>query len=191
MEKNWPIQIGIFLTLLIMFISSCSTSTVMTKKQRESKQDAQDAELKVVLWADHENNTYKVGEDIYLFFTTNKDCFLTLININNDGSVRILLPNKFQKDNMAKAGYVYRIPSESAEFTFKAREPVGEETVKAIAILEDVSLYDERDVSSSGNFKDYVKSADFVKKTYDTLKNIEREKWTEYQLKIKTINGRP
>lgn len=136
MLRTKSIGKGMLVILLAVFTFACSTTKSMTR------QDGQDltpeSSFKIALWADRKDKTYELGEDIYLFFAANKDCNLRLIHISSDGEERVLLPNQYQKDCLAKAGYIYQIPSKSASFTFKAREPVGEGVIKAVATRNEI-----------------------------------------------------
>jgi len=127
---------GMLLILLSVFTFACSTTNSMTKQDGQDL--TPDSSFKIALWADRKDKTYELGEDIYLFFAANKDCNLRLIHISSNGEERVLLPNKYQKDCLAKAGYIYQIPSKSASFTFKSREPFGEGVIKAVATRDDV-----------------------------------------------------
>jgi len=187
MFKISAITKSILVIFLMVLTAACSsTSTVIPKHELEALRP--DSEFKIVLWTDHKDNKFKVGEDIYLNFIANRNCYLTLIDIGSDGRVKILLPNQYQKDNLAKAGYVYRIPSQSAKFTFKANEPPGEEIIKAIATLEDVSLYDQKDVRGGGPFQEFVYGADTVERGIDVkLKPVDAKRWTDNQMTIKIV----
>lgn len=135
---------GMLVMLLAVFTFACSTTKSMTRQGGEDLKPG--SAFKVALWADRKDKTYELGEDIYLFFSANKDCDLQLIHISSDGEQKVLLPNKYQKDSMAKAGYIYQIPSKSASFTFKAREPVGEGIIRVVATLEDNTYHGKKDV---------------------------------------------
>jgi hypothetical protein len=129
---------GMLIILLAVFTFACSTSKSITKQDVEGLK--QDSSFKIALWTDRKDKTYEMGEDIYLFFAANKNCHVKLIHISSDGEETVLLPNKYQKDNMAQGGYVYQIPSKSANYTFKAIEPLGEGIIKAVATSEDNSF---------------------------------------------------
>jgi hypothetical protein len=184
MVRIGSIQKYLLLILVMVFTGACGTSTSVTKP--DSQILTPDSEFKIALWTDHKDNVYRAGEDIYINFIANRDCYLTLIDIGSDGRVKILLPNQYQKDNLAKAGYVYRIPSQSAKFTFKANEPPSEEIIKAIATLEDVNLYDQKDVRGGGTFQEFVYGADTVERGIGIkLKPVDTKRWTDYQMTIK------
>jgi len=114
---------------------------------------------------------------------------LTLIGISHNGAARLLLPNYFQKDNQARPGYVYKIPSENAKFTYKAKEPVGEEKVLAIATLENVPLYAPEDVKVEDKSLEFAKDASLVEESvYMRLSALEPGRWKGYWLTVTISN---
>lgn len=165
---------GMVVILMAVLAFGCSTTKSITKQARENLKP--DSNFKIALWAERKDKTYELGEDIYLFFAANKDCNLKLIHISSIGEERVLLPNKYQQDSLAKAGYVYQIPSKKASFTFKAREPVCEGIIKAVATLDN-TMHGQKDVK-----EEYRKT---------THESVTSKKQAEYQITIKTVKKRP
>mgnify|MGYP005638665123 FL=1 len=80
---------------------------------------------------------YQIGEMITFFISVEKDCFLTLLDINPGGKITVLFPNKYQKNNFVRAGETIQIPpSQHKKFGFEVKPPHGEERLKAIATLD-------------------------------------------------------
>ncbi len=77
--------------------------------------------------------SYTVGENITIYFKSNKDCYLTLFEFSPAGRIRLLLPNRYRKDNFFKANREYAIPSASDKFRFEVTRPLGKATIRAIA----------------------------------------------------------
>jgi hypothetical protein len=61
---------------------------------------------------------------------SNKDCFLTLSNLDEKGTLTVLLPNKFQQNNRIKAGQEVQFPGAKAPFQYRMADK-GFETVIA------------------------------------------------------------
>jgi hypothetical protein len=72
------------------------------------------------------------GEKVQFEFTVSHDCHVYLVDIQPDGTVNLLFPNPFQKDNFVKAG-THRLPAPGARYHFKVGGPFGRELVKLIA----------------------------------------------------------
>ena len=190
MSRIVAIPKGMILIFLMFFAFACSASKSVIMNQGQEIRP--NLPFEIGLMSDHKDNTYQIGEDIHLFFATNRDCYMTLINISSDCKVKVLLPNPIQKDNLAKVGFIYRIPSESAKFKFKAGKQVGEEVVKAIATLDDIQLFDPKILKGEGSIQEIVMCKDIFEKELSTkLNSLSPGKWTEYQMKLKIVNLKP
>ena len=88
-----------------------------------------------------DRSDYKIGDQVVFTVTSEQDCFLTLINVDQKGSATVLFPNKFDKDNGIKAGTDLNFPSETAGFQFSFADP-GTETVIAVCSLTDKPVDD-------------------------------------------------
>lgn len=85
---------------------------------------------------------YKTGDKINLYFRSEKDCYLTLINYGTSGKLTVLLPNSLSQDNFVKGGRIYAIPGESYPFDYRLSGPAGIEKIKAIATTSKINLVD-------------------------------------------------
>ncbi|HDD35810.1 MAG TPA: DUF4384 domain-containing protein [Candidatus Desulfofervidus auxilii] len=144
--------------------------------------------FKVELWTDREDATYKVGDEIVFYFKTNKDCRLTLLNVGTSGKTHIIFPNKYQKDDLVKAGKVYRVPAKDARWVFKAEGPAGIDLVKAIATLEKVALVDKEDLKPAGAVQEVKKpQSELAKDIAISLKPVNEKRWAEAEKIINVI----
>ncbi|MBM4273472.1 MAG: DUF4384 domain-containing protein [Deltaproteobacteria bacterium] len=183
--------------LLLLGILTWGAATAQGQAKEPEKPAAPDrlkdldnpkGEIKVELTVDREDATYKVGDQIVFTFRTNKDCRLTLFNVGTSGKVHVLFPNEHHKDNLVKAGTVYRIPPEGAKFVFKAQGPAGEDVVKAIATLENVPLVNEANLKPAGPFQEVGKpEKDIVIGIQSALKPVDFKKWAEAEKVIKIV----
>ena len=56
---------------------------------------------------------FKEGDELRIVFTTEVDCYVTIFNIVEDGTVTMLLPNRFRRDNFIKSGTNLVFPGNS------------------------------------------------------------------------------
>jgi hypothetical protein len=88
--------------------------------------------------------TYRDGEAVVLEVTASKHCYLTLFQLDADGALEVLLPNRFLAQSEIAAGETIRIPRKSAGFEIHARLGSGSERerqqVLAIATLDPVGF---------------------------------------------------
>ena len=99
------------------------------------------------LWAD--KSKYRVGERLSLGFESNRDAFLTIVNVGTSGEVTILYPNRFSGGHGVKAGRTYRIPEATDSYELELKGPPGVELVYALLTLKPV-LFLATDFSSPG-----------------------------------------
>lgn len=192
---------GIVLACLAMFIlfvavgayaenAATGKQVVVEKKQEPEMKvdDLQDiknpaAGFKVDLWVDREDATYKVGDEVAFFFKTNKDCRVTLFNVGTSGKVHIFFPNKYQEDNLVKAGEEYRFPPDEAKYLFRLKGPAGIDLMKAIATIDDVPLLAAADVKPEGEVQKVDQpQSELAKDIEIALKPVETKRWSEAEM---------
>jgi hypothetical protein len=92
------------------------------------------------IWTDKKR--YRAGEVIRFFFRTDRDCYLTLIDYETSGAIKVLFPNLFHQSNYIKEGRTYSIFDPESEVKLTVEPPTGIEKVKAIATTEPLSFFD-------------------------------------------------
>jgi len=75
----------------------------------------------------------KVGAPVYFHFRSDRDAYLTLLNVGAEGSITILFPNEYMPFNRVVAGKIYTIPTPEMGFQLHMGGPPGQELVKAFA----------------------------------------------------------
>ena len=90
------------------------------------------------------SRTIRDGEPLVLEVTASRRCYLTLIHVGADGSLQVLLPNRFVPESALEAGRTVRIPGKAAGFEIRARLPGGRERERerllAVATLDPVTF---------------------------------------------------
>ncbi len=94
----------------------------------------------VDIWTNKER--YRVGEEIRFYFRSDRDCYLTLIDYDPSGKVKVLFPNRYYQNNFIRAGEAYTIPGGEYGFKLTIEPPTGIERIKAIATTKPLSLFD-------------------------------------------------
>jgi hypothetical protein len=93
----------------------------------------------IQLWVNQ--RSYQPGDRIEFSFRTDRDCYLTLIDVATKGVIRVIFPNKYSPDNFVQAGKTYNIPGDYS-FNMKVTGPAGIERVKAIATIKPMSIFE-------------------------------------------------
>jgi len=102
--------------------------------------EEKEGKFKVKLWTD--KKSYKVGEPVTCHFYAGRDCYLNLIDVGTSGKVRVIFPNRFQRDNFIKGGEAVTIPvKKEDDFLFKVKGPEGVEHLKAVVTTHKLQLY--------------------------------------------------
>lgn len=95
--------------------------------------------IKIKVWPEKPN--YKIGEPLRLRFETNKDAYVTLVNIGTTGGVTILYPNRFTGVMpQAKARTVYSVPASGDNYEITLSGPAGIELVYALVTSTPLKL---------------------------------------------------
>lgn len=100
----------------------------------------QTAEFKVDVWTDKGDNAkYTVGEKLIIYFKVTQDAYVYIWDINANGEIRLLFPNRYNNDNFARANMVYSIPSPRDTYSLKIAPPYGREVVHILASKTPIS----------------------------------------------------
>ncbi len=103
-------------------------------------------DLQVRVWTDKDTTgqqvpNYRVGERIRLFTTVNQDAYVYLFNVNPDGSIDQILPNRYESgNNFIRAGTTKQFPAAGDNFTFDIAGPAGLNKVLALASKTQLNL---------------------------------------------------
>ncbi|GGJ33601.1 PEGA domain-containing protein [Deinococcus roseus] len=99
-----------------------------------------ETELKVNVWVDKAPNNpnatpdYFPGENIKISTKVNQDAYVYLFNVDPEGHVDLILPNKYASgDNFLKANTTKVFPGENDGFTYEIAAPYGVNKVLALA----------------------------------------------------------
>jgi hypothetical protein len=76
-------------------------------------------------------DVYNRGDAPVFTIASPRDCYLTLTDVDQKGEGTVLLPNRFQQDNLIRAGVPVQFPGGSAPFKYQMRDS-GLETVVAV-----------------------------------------------------------
>ncbi|AFZ68195.1 DUF4384 domain-containing protein [Deinococcus peraridilitoris] len=104
------------------------------------------ADLKVQVWVDRDQSgngtpNYAVGDRIRIYTSVTDDAYVYLFNVNPDGSVDQILPNRYASGaNFVKANTVKVFPATQDRFTFDIAAPYGVNKVLALASKTQLNL---------------------------------------------------
>jgi len=97
--------------------------------------------LDIDVWVDRGNGaTYHPGEDMKIYFQTNRDAFVVIYNIDTRGYVHLLYPYDYRDDRFVQGRRTYSIPSSRDDYDLIVDGPSGTERIVAIASWDPFDL---------------------------------------------------
>ncbi|MBB6099098.1 hypothetical protein HNR42_002534 [Deinobacterium chartae] len=106
------------------------------------------AQVGVSVWTDKDPSgtrtpDYYPGERIRLYVSTTRDAYVYLFNVDPNGQVDLILPNRYSGgDNFVRGGTTKVFPPSNAGFTFDIATPYGVNKVLALASTTPLNLDD-------------------------------------------------
>jgi hypothetical protein len=101
---------------------------------------------------------FAVGNPVAFRVATALDCYVLLFNKDSDGKLRLLFPNPYEIDSLARPDHEFRIPKLNGGYSFHAQGPAGPSDWKLFAVSQGegtagklASLSDEMGNFSSGD----------------------------------------
>ena len=86
---------------------------------------------------DRPDRTYRVGDEMHVTVSSERDGYLYLIYLDASKNYSCLFPNRVQNNNLIKAGSPSAVvPQPDASFRLRVSPPVGQEVLKAIVTLK-------------------------------------------------------
>jgi hypothetical protein len=193
---------GLLLALTLVFaftFVAFAQEDIETKTVEEEEEGASALQVKVKkvvvnptspfyvdVWVDRgDGGVYRPGDKLYVYFKSDRDCYLTLIDFPPQGGVTIIFPNAYHSNNFVRANRIYRIPAPSYGFDFIVEGPPGTEVIKAIATLGRINLT-PRALSEYGGYeesgfaevaKNDMEGADFVEALAVKVKPVPTKEW--------------
>lgn len=110
------------------------------RKEGERPRAGADEGMKIKLWAD--KRQYKVGDTVSLHFETNRDAYLTLVNVGTSGKITILFPNRFSDGNGVNGKQAYVIPAPDDNYDLALSGPAGTELIYALVTSKPVRFFE-------------------------------------------------
>ena len=115
------------------------------------------ANVAVNVWTDRDASgqgtpNYAVGDKIRLYTSVSQDAYVYLFNVNPDGSIDQILPNRLGGDNFVRAGSVKVFPDSGSNFTFDIAAPYGVNKVLALASQSQLNIDQISSFTAGGQF---------------------------------------
>lgn len=90
--------------------------------------------INIDLWLNKAcGSPYYTGEKALIYFKTDVDGYITLYDIDTQGKVLVIFPNRHTPDNFVRAGQTLQIPAREASYDLIVEGPAGIEYVEGVA----------------------------------------------------------
>jgi hypothetical protein len=129
-------------------------------------------------------NVLKEGEEVKVFYQSNRECYVYIFSVAADGSVTLLLPNSVNKNNRVLLDKAYEFPPAGSPIKLEAMFLPGfegkfaDERIKIIATAKEEAIVPLG--FQEGMFKVYdSKSTGMVNDLVRKLNQLEPTEWTE------------
>lgn len=98
------------------------------------------AALRIEARVDRPNLTYAIGDPVMIRVRPSQDAYVTIFNTRPDGTVTVLLPNPFHRDNRFRGGQEAAVPMPQSGYTFNTICPAGVELITVVASRQPLAL---------------------------------------------------
>uniref|UniRef100_A0A7C4X9V2 DUF4384 domain-containing protein n=1 Tax=candidate division WOR-3 bacterium TaxID=2052148 RepID=A0A7C4X9V2_UNCW3 len=101
--------------------------------------------VNIDVWFNKDEPVYNPGENLKIFFRTDKDCYIAVYDIEVGGRENLLFPPEGES-GMVRANMVYELPPEDADFDYEITGPEGTERIIILASLSGLPEIKDRTV---------------------------------------------
>lgn len=90
--------------------------------------------LDIEVWTNKEEGaSFGQGENLVVYFRANRDCYVTVYDLNTEGDINLLYPYDPRDDHFIEGGRVYTIPDYYDDFVLRVNGDPGLEFIQAVA----------------------------------------------------------
>ena len=121
-----------------MEVVAALTREASAKRLGDMENPAQEFGLEVEL--SDGRTAFGIGENVAFNARSDRDGYLTLVDLGTDGTVTVLFPNPYDRDNSVSGGERITFPTESMGSEIQAMPPAGRGTVRAFLTAEQLDI---------------------------------------------------
>ncbi len=99
---------------------------------------------RITVWTDRDEDPYRRGDRVRVYFTADRDAYVTVIRVDTDGHVRVLFPVEPWEDNFARGGTTFEVLGRASTPAFRIDDAPGVGYIFAVSSLDP---FDFREIS--------------------------------------------
>ena len=92
------------------------------------------------VWLAGDVSSFGIGENVRFLAEAERTGYLTLVDLGTDGTVTVLFPNPYDRDNAVSEGQRIEFPTESMQSEIQAMPPAGRGMVRAFLTPEPLDI---------------------------------------------------
>lgn len=130
MKKFNTIAIAVLMLLLLTAASAVAQQGVVPIPKPTN-------DLEIRVWTNKaDGKSFGQGEHIIVYFQANRDCYVTIYDLDTDGDINLLFPLEYNDPCYVEGGRLYTIPDYYDDFELVVQGPPGDEYIQAVASLD-------------------------------------------------------
>lgn len=105
---------------------------------------------RVTVWTARDEDPYYRGDQVRVFFSTDRDAYVTIFRVDTDGRLRVLFPAEPWEDNFARGDRTFEVLARAGTPAFRIDDPPGVGYIFAVSSIDpfdyqEISLRDRWD----------------------------------------------
>jgi hypothetical protein len=94
-------------------------------------------DLEIKVWTNKaEGKSFGQGEHIIVYFRANRDCYVTLYDLDTRGNINLIWPYEYTEPMYVEGGRLYTVPDYYDDYQLIVDGPQGTEYIQAVASLD-------------------------------------------------------
>lgn len=146
---------GVLAIFLVVVLAAFAAEAQVSSNLRESPRgegantrqlvEVERSTINMKIWMNKScGSPYYLGEKALIYFTTDVDGYITLYDIDTQGNVLVIFPNRHTPDNFVRAGQTLQIPALEASYDLIVEGPEGIEYIEGVASTNPYYRWDHR-----------------------------------------------
>jgi hypothetical protein len=196
MNRNFQATVLISSVLFSLLLMS---GTVMAAEkeakdiviQEASKIHSDNPDFKTKIRPVTKSGELAIGDSAAFKFTSNRDGYVTIVDVGTSGKVHVIFPSKWHKSNRVIRNRVYTIPDEDSDYVFRVKGPIGVNYVEAIATLKPYDCFPkEALLETESPFYEVKDPEKSIKDISVELGRRGKKAWTEAETHFTIVSRR-
>lgn len=183
-KKIRKFSTSLYVCLVILMVIVSVSLTVMASEQEEMKKRIQiinpRPDFSLSLRLDKGiGATYAPGEQVRIYFRTNKNSHVTLFGYDTGGNIRLLFPNQNQRNSLVEANQEYYV-----EKVIQRDTPQGTEYIQGFATTEPIIMTRELERRIEAEFHPQLEEEmnRFIPRLRGTLTSLPSQRWVSSEI---------